>query len=67
MTPKKRIRTARVQLDLTQEQLAKRLGIERSTMSKWENDIGKVSFENVQRLCKVLNIKDINELWGDSA
>ena len=67
MTPKKRIKTARVQLDLTQEQLAKRLGIERSTRSKWENDIGKVSFENVQRLCKVLNIKDINELRGDSA
>lgn len=67
MTPKKRIRTARVQLDLTQEQLAKRLGIERSTMSKWENDIGKVSFENVQRLCQILHIKDINELRGDSA
>lgn len=67
MTPKKRIRTARVQLDLTQDQLAKKLGIERSTMSKWENDIGKVSFENVQRLCKVLNIKDINELKEGSA
>ena len=67
MTPKKRIRTARVQLDLSQEQLAKRLGIQRSTMSKWENDIGKVSFENVQRLCKVLNIKDINELTGKGA
>ena len=67
MTPKKRIRTARVQLDLSQEQLAKRLGIQRSTMSKWENDIGKVSFENVQRLCKVLNIKDINELTEKGA
>ena len=50
------IKLARVSKGLTQEQLAKRLGIKQSTLSQWEKDIDRVSFGDVRRLCKVLGI-----------
>lgn len=50
------IKLARVSKGLTQEQLAKRLGIKQSTLSQWEKNIDRVSFGDVRRLCKVLGI-----------
>lgn len=50
------IKLARVSKGLTQEQLAKRLGIKQSTLSQWEKNIDRVSFGDVRRLCKILGI-----------
>ena len=58
------IRAARIMKGYTQAQLAKKLNIKQSTLSVWENDIGRVSFDNVCRLCRVLGIEDINVLRG---
>ena len=58
------LKSARVLKGLTQKQLAKKLGIEQATLSKWEEDISHVSFYNVDRLCRVLDIEDINILRG---
>ena len=58
------LKAARAAKGLTQKQLAKKLGIEQATLSNWENDISHVSFYNVDRLCRVLGIDDINVLRG---
>ena len=58
------LKSARVLKGLTQKQLAKKLGIEQATLSKWEEDISHVSFYNVDRLCRILEIEDINILRG---
>lgn len=55
-TAKNYIKSARVLKGMTQEQVAKRLGIKQSTLSQWEKDIDHVSFGDVRRLCKVLEI-----------
>ncbi len=34
-----KIKTARIQANLTQEQVAEALGVSRQTISNWENDL----------------------------
>ena len=64
MNAKKIIKSARVLKGLTQAQLAKKLGVHQSTIAIWEEDISHVSFYNVDRLCRILEIEDINILRG---
>jgi transcriptional regulator with XRE-family HTH domain len=56
------LKLARLTRGLTQEQLAKALGVEQSTVSYWEQDIGRMNFRDVLRVCKLLGINDINIL-----
>ena len=56
------LKLARLTRGLTQEQLAKALGVEQSTVSCWEQDIGRMNFRDVQRAAKILGIKDLNIL-----
>lgn len=53
---------ARITKGLTQAQLGKKLGVKQSTISNWERDINVMTFGDVQRVCKVLGITDINTL-----
>lgn len=53
---------ARVTKGLTQTQLAKKLGVEQSTISQWERNINRMSFGDLRRVCAVLGIKDLNTL-----
>lgn len=64
MDAKKIIKSARVLKGLTQAQLAKKLGVHQSTIAIWEEDISHVSFYNVDRLCKALDIEDMDVLRG---
>ena len=48
-----RLLNARKQLQLTQEQLANRLNVTRSTISNWERNISEPSFEALQQLSSV--------------
>lgn len=51
---------ARIRKGLTQAQLGKKLGVKQSTISSWERNINSMTFGDVQRVCNVLGITDIN-------
>lgn len=51
-----RIKTAREERGLTQEQLAERLEVSRQAVSKWEMGLSVPSSENLQMLEDVLRI-----------
>ena len=50
------LRYVRKQRDLTQEQVAERLNIVTSVLSKWENDRAVPSLDMLCKLCNVLNV-----------
>ncbi|MDR8383018.1 helix-turn-helix domain-containing protein, partial [Acinetobacter baumannii] len=51
---KDRIRSRRVQLDITQQTLAKRLGVSRVSVTKWESGTTKPDGENLHQLAVAL-------------
>ncbi|SCY77253.1 DNA-binding transcriptional regulator, XRE-family HTH domain [Lachnospiraceae bacterium XBB2008] len=42
--------------DMTQEELAKRVGVSKSAIAKWETDGGIPDRDNLKRLSEVLNV-----------
>ena len=63
MTYGKRIRQARENLRLTQEQLAEQLDVSRQAVSKWEADLSRPTRENLDRLSEILLIPP--ETWAE--
>ncbi|ATM98070.1 LexA family transcriptional repressor [Yersinia frederiksenii] len=59
-----RIRIRRLQLDLTQVQLAKAIGVSRVSVTKWESGITKPDGENLHRLAQVLSCTPEWLLYG---
>ncbi len=59
-----RIRLRRLQLDLTQVQLAKAIGVSRVSVTKWESGITKPDGENLHRLAQVLSCTPEWLLYG---
>lgn len=53
---------ARISKGMTQAQLGKKLGVRQSTISQWEKNVNCMTFGDVQRVCKLLGITDINIL-----
>ncbi|RCX05878.1 MULTISPECIES: LexA family transcriptional regulator [Kosakonia] len=51
---KDRIRARRLQLDVTQQSLAKKLGVSRVSVTKWENGTTKPDGENLHQLAYAL-------------
>ena len=49
------IRKIRVKSNLTQEQMAKNIGVERSTVAKWETGVSLPRSELLPKLADVLN------------
>lgn len=58
MSGKITLKAARVNAGLTQKELAEKIGKSETTIVKWENDQTgkKISIENLEKLCKILNI-----------
>ena len=52
----RKIKMAIAQQGLTQEKIAKRMGVTQSTVSYWISDIDRMSVGNLKRLCRILNI-----------
>jgi HTH-type transcriptional regulator/antitoxin HipB len=50
------LRAARLQLGLTQAQVAKQLGVSVQAASKLENNAGRASFDRIHRLCNLLSL-----------
>ena len=56
MTVGEKIKEARKQVGLTQEQLSEKLGISRSAVAKWETDKGIPDVDNLKILSGLLNV-----------
>lgn len=63
---KDRIRARRLQIDLTQESLAKKLGVSRVSVTKWENGTTKPDGENLHQLALCLSTTSEWLLYGSS-
>ncbi|MBD5161659.1 MAG: helix-turn-helix transcriptional regulator [Oscillibacter sp.] len=63
MTYGTRIKQAREECHLTQEQLAEELDISRQAVSKWEADLSKPTREKLDRLSEILDIPP--ETWAE--
>ena len=62
---KDRIRSRRVQLDITQLTLAKKLGVSRVSVTKWENGTTKPDGENLHQLALALQVSPEWILYGE--
>ena len=60
----RKIKMAIAQQGLTQEKIAKRMGVTQSTVSYWISDIDRISVGNLKRLCKILNASPAEILKG---
>ena len=56
MTLGEKIKTARKQCGLSQEQLAEKMAVSRSAIAKWEGDKGIPDVSNLKALSKLLNV-----------
>ncbi|MBK0080099.1 helix-turn-helix domain-containing protein [Kosakonia sp. S58] len=63
---KDRIRARRLQLEITQQSLAKRLGVSRVSVTKWENGSTKPDGENLHQLALSLATSPEWLLYGKS-
>lgn len=63
MTYGTRIKQAREEMFLTQEQLAEELDISRQAVSKWEADLSRPTRDKLERLSEILNIPP--ETWAE--
>ena len=61
-----KIYNARKVKGFSQETLAERLGVSRQTISQWENDKFQPNSENIDLLCRVLDLSR-EEFLGDGA
>ena len=57
-------KNARKATGMTQEQLAEKLGVDRSSIAKYETGTSTPNIKNLPQICELLNI-NINELLSD--
>ena len=65
MTIGEKIKTARTENGLTQEELAGKMMVSRQAITKWEADKGMPDVSNVQLLAQIFKIKwdDMCDSW----
>ena len=51
-----KLRQLRRKKGLSQEAVAKELGISRQAVSKWETDIAQPDLDNLKKICEILEI-----------
>ena len=64
MNPNEYIKSRRKELNLTQEQLAEKVGVDRVSVSGWEKGKG-ISPKNLKKLAEVLNVTERSLLFGE--
>ncbi len=61
----RKIKMAIAKQGLTQEKIAKRMGVTQSAVSYWISDIDRISVGNLKRLCRILSVSPAEILKGD--
>ena len=61
----RKIKMAIAHQGLTQEKIAKRMGVTQSTVSCWISDIDRISVGNLKRLCRILSVSPAEILKGE--
>ena len=61
----RKIKMAIAQQGLTQEKIAKRMGVTQSAVSYWISDLDRISVGNLKRLCRILSVSPAEILKGD--
>ena len=56
MTLGEKLKEARKQVGLSQEELSEKLGVSRSAVAKWETDKGIPDIDNLKNISKLLNV-----------
>lgn len=56
------IKAARINAKLTQEDLAKCMGVHRNTVAAWEKNPKSLSIETAEKLCLIMKVK-INDIF----
>lgn len=56
------LRFLRKKQEYTQQEIADRLGINRTTYTKWETGVYEPGLKNIERLCNLLDV-DYNTLF----
>ena len=59
-----RLRESRIDRDLTQEDVARHLGIEQTVFSRYERGINKMSVPMLEKLCTLYNISADYVIFG---
>lgn len=53
---RRKLKSAQVSKGMTQENVAKRMGVHKTTVGKWYSDINRLSVLDFEMLCKILEI-----------
>lgn len=56
------LRFLRKKQEYTQQEIADRLGINRTTYTKWKTGVSEPGLKNIERLCNLLDV-DYNSLF----
>ena len=59
----KRLKIARVEMDMSQDDLARAVGVTRQTISKWEGGHSVPDLEKLQAMCRIFDVT-LDELTG---
>lgn len=62
---KNNIRRLRGELGITQGELAKRLGISRMTIIRWEQGKSEISWENIKKLMSLFELQTPDALFDE--
>lgn len=60
---KNNVRRLRGELGITQGELAKRLGVTRMTVIRWEQGKGEISWKNIKGLMSLFKLRTPDELF----
>lgn len=62
---KNNVRRLRGELGITQSELAKRLGVTRMTVIRWEQGKGEISWTNIKSLMSLFKLQTPDELFDE--
>lgn len=62
---KNNIRRLRGELGIAQGELAKRLGVSRMTIIRWEQGKNEISWENIKKLMSLFKLQTPDELFDE--
>lgn len=65
MTFAEKLKSIRKQSEMSQEQLAEKLGVSRQAVTKWETDAGIPDIENIKAISSLFDIS-IDELLSNN-